>query len=203
MIGLCGGGVFMEDFGIKRILPRLLVVFGVVFLSGTILAGTQDSINGFKQAIQNNDTREFKNLTHPGGLILARSFNNPGRGLDLLVRTTEIPANFQFPAPNGMAFDLKYLFGGTLRSRDLSGLETRIPGLVFNEGSISAIRHFAQKILAFVHQKKRGYTPTMIVTDNYLVLTEADINNEMLSGSIAVFLRLGNDFLLRAIIDLR
>jgi hypothetical protein len=185
-------------------MPRLfLIILGLIIISGTILAESDDSINAFKRAIQNNDVRELKNLTYPGGLVLVRSYNDANRGQDLLVRAAEIPVNLQFGAPNGRAFDLKYLFGGTLRSRDLSGFESRIPGLTFNEGSIPAIRQFAQKILVLVHQKSRGYTPTLVMTDNYLVLTEADINNEMLSGSMAVFSRSGADFLLRAIIDLR
>lgn len=194
----------MEDFDLKFRMPRLfLIIIGLIIFSGTILAWTGDSVNDFKQAIRNNNVRELRNLTHPGGLILVRSFNNANLGQDLLARATEIPVNLQFEAPNGRAFDLKYLFGGTLRSSDLSGFEARIPGLTFNEGSIPAIRQFAQKILIFVHQKKRGYTPTLVIADNYLVLSEADINNGMLSGSMAVFIRSGGNYLLRAIIDLR
>jgi hypothetical protein len=203
MIGL-SGGAFMEDHDVKFRMSRLfLIIFGLIFFSGTIFARAGDSINAFKEAIQNNNVFQLKNLTHPGGLVLVRSFNNGHRGRDLVLRIDEIPVNLQVAAPNGRAFDLKYLFGGTLRSRDVTGFEARIPGLSFNDGSIPAIRQFAQKILILVHQKNRGYTPTLVSVDNYLVLTEADINNELLSGSMAVFIRSGGDFLLRAIIDLR
>jgi len=180
----------------------LLIILGILFLSSTILALTDNSIENFRAALNSNNVKEFKRAVAPGSLTLIRLFNQ-NRGQDLIYRTAEIPGNFQINVPSGMPFDLKYLFGGTLRARELVSLETDIAGLSFSE-SIPAVRQFCQKVLNYVSQKNRGYTPTIvIVSGNCLVLTEAKADGGMLSGSMAVFMGSRNNYTLRAIIDMR
>lgn len=183
-------------------LKVIIAVVAVFLLTTTIMAGMDSDINDFRLALNNSNVKEFKRIIAPGGLILVRTYNQ-NRGQDILFRTTDIPAEFQIGAPSGMPFDLRYLFGKTLRAKDVAVLETRISGLAFNDGSITAIRGFCQKVLGVVSQKGRGFIPTAVSDGQYLVLTEADVNNGMLSGSVAVFMKAGTSYGLKAIIDLR
>lgn len=187
---------------LKRSFWVLLILWGILFGSSTILASIDNNIENFRAALNSNNTKEFKRSIAPGGLTLFRLFNK-NRGDDLIYHINEIPGNFQINVPGGMPFDLKYLFGGTLRSRELVSFEVDIPGLSFSENT-QVVRQFCQKVLDYVSQKKRGYTPTIVlVSGNYLVLSEASSENGMLAGSMAVFIGNRNNYILRAVIDMR
>ncbi len=196
---------FEVDSMKKNYSVRIILALLVVLLASIPVFSSDSNavIDSFWLALRNDSVDQLRQIIAPNGLLLVRSHNN-NRDQDLLFRATSIPVDLQIPAPNGLAFDLKYLFGGFVRGRSLNYLKERISGLHLNESSIQSIRSFAQKVMEFTSNRVRSYTPTVVDMDGqYMILTEAEANGEMMTGSMAVFVNHSGNYYLRLIIDLR
>lgn len=177
----------------------LAAILAAAFLIVNVFA-EEAVVESFRGALRNGNSREIRALT-AGGLIVARLYNRNSSGR--LFRVNEIPDNLQVSVPNEFPFDLRYLFGGSIRSRSVRYLEQRMYGAVFEE-NLAALHQFAQQVTEFANQRTPSFTPTVIhVNDRYLVLTEAEFNDGILTGTVAVFERRGGQGSLKAIIDLR
>lgn len=174
----------------------------LVFLWTNVFA-EEAVVESFRGCLRSGNARDLKAMTF-GGILFVRLYNpnNPNRDRDILLHS-DIPDSFQVPAGGDIPFDLRYLFGGSARTRSLRYLDQKMAVLGFDE-SIPSIRQFAERVTEFANQRTPSFTPTVVnIGDRYLVLTESEFNGGMLSGSMAVFEKRGGSGVLRAVIDLR
>ncbi len=184
----------------------LLFMISLVLGNGLLLAESPTVADSFRTALKNRDVRGFNGLVASDGLLLVRSYNpnDLGRGADILLRVSRIPATFQVPVSNDFPFDLPYLFGWTIRSKTLISLSDSLSGNALSDHSIAAIRNFAYRMMERVSQASPSFVPTTVqLADGWVILCEATLKQGLLSGAFAVFERSGNQNRLKMIIDLR
>lgn len=185
---------------------RAFFIMALFILASVRIFAVDNTVETFRNTLRLGNAAQVRQIIAPGGLLLVRTYNpnHPNRGKDMIFRVNDIPDGFQINVPNDLAFDLRYLFGGSIRARSLVYIEDRISGLSLNEGSVQGVRSFAQTVLEFIQDKSRSFIPTAVYSDGrFLVLSEAETNNGMLSGSMAVFVKSGSGYSLRMIIDMR
>ncbi len=174
----------------------------ILLMTSPLLAANQDVANTFRKALQNKNIKQLTKIIHPQGLIVARSYNkkSPNRGQEFFQRVSRLTPDFQVAAGSELPLDFLYLFGGTTRVKNLKRLNQDWKKASFDPHSLDSLRVFATRVISFVTKKAPGFTPTVVrVNDDYLVLTEAEVNNGLLSGAVAVFWK----GYLRAVIDFR
>ena len=184
----------------------LIISVLLVLIAGSVMAANPDnSVEQFRNALKSKSGVGLEQLMASGGLVLVRSYNqdNPNKGKDVLTKVNDLPDNLRIAASSELPFDLKYLFGGSARIKNLKYLEQKFNGGGF-DFSIPSIRAFAKKVIEFANEKTPSFTPTVVtVGERYLVLIEAEASNDMLSGSMAIFERANGQYLLKVVVDLR
>ncbi len=181
----------------------LAVFFVFATLSATVSGESISTIDFFRMALRNNDIKSFRSIIAPGGVTFVRLINpnETGRGTEVALRVTELPNTFQVAVPNDLPFDLRYLFGGTIRSKTLNYPDVKLDGVNYPEESVGSVRNFARKVIETVNRNSPSFVPTVARLGNrWFVLCEAESNQGMLSGALAIFDR---DNGLKMVVDLR
>lgn len=180
----------------------LIISLILVLIAGSVMAANPDDVvEQFRVALKSSNSTALEQMIAPSGLVLIRSYNqdNSNKGKDVLTKVNSLPNNLRIAAAGELPFDLKYLFGGTVRIKNIKYLEQKLSGGDF-ELSVPSIRAFAEKVTEFANEKTPSFTPTVVkVGSRYQVLVEAEANNGMLSGSLAIFERAS----LKVVVDLR
>lgn len=201
-------------FGLKNELTRVVFVEGetkenLSFMTIHDSTEIYEAITNFKMFLTGQ--KDAKEIVSPSGLVVIRDFPSGGFGvrgknvrdhysLELL------PANFIFPVKGEIAIDPAELFRGT-RKRNLTNLPlTVIEGVMFEfknlgEPPTSEVIELCAQIGI---EGLLDESPRVIqLNDKEVVLTESVVINGIPLGVWAVFERIDNKYLLRAIIDLR
>ena len=201
-------------FGSKNELTRVVFVEGETkeyFSFMTIHAFTEiyEVITNFKMVLTGQ--KDAKEIVSPSGLVIIRNFPSGGFGVrGKNVRNYYslglLPVDFIFPVKGEIAIDPAELFRGT-RKRNLTNLPlTVIEGVMFEfknlgEPPTSEVIELCAQIGI---EGLLDESPRVIqLNDKEVVLTESVVINGIPLGVWAVFERIDNKYLLRAIIDLR
>ncbi|NLW08533.1 MAG: hypothetical protein GX036_01570 [Firmicutes bacterium] len=202
------------SFGLKNELTRVVFVEGETkeyFSFMTIHDSTEiyEVITNFKMVLTGQ--KDAKEILSPSGLVIIRNFPSGGFGVrGKNVRNYYslglLPVDFIFPVKGEIAIDPAELFMGT-RKRNLANLPlTTVEGVLFefkNEGEppTSEVIELCAQIGI---EDLLDESPRVIqLNDKEVVLTESVVTNGIPLGAWAVFERIDNKYLLRAIIDLR
>jgi hypothetical protein len=170
-------------------------------------------IEDFILSIKNNDAESLKHIISPSGLLIIRNFSsgNNARGKDIrnLYSIDKIPANLQFEISGEVPITLHELF-----NKSQQGKVNNIPVIKINNSSFSfkddietnnygpstaEVRDLCSELIS-----NKDYSPKIFeLGDKEVVLTESSLIAETPVGLWAIFEKLNNKYLLRAIIELR
>ena len=197
----------------KKYYLILLLMISVPVMSFSYMAinGTEeiyDAIQCFTMVLKGQ--KNAKEIVSPSGLVVIRNFPSGGfgvRGKDVRYHYSleSIPVNFKFPVKGEIDIDPGELFMGTVKSNIKSLPLITVEGLEFgfknkDEPATSKVIELCGRIGI---EDFDGSPRIIRLNDKEIVLTESVVIDDLALGAWAVFERIDNKYLLRAVIDLR
>lgn len=169
------------------------------------------AVEHFVLSIRNKDYQKFKQVTSKSGLIIIRNFvtgeGTRGKNIRDYYLVDKIPSDLIFPVRGEIPIDPSNLFKGTLEGNINKIPIKMLKGIHFNfqdnsEPATFRIREICTEIRS--GEFEDDLSPRIYVLgDNEFVLTESDITLGLPTGSWAIFEKVYEEYLLRAIVDFR